>query len=290
MLDAQRRALYQGFLPNTDPNAYVWKYAQSVGGRRPRHFHGEPELNLVVRGSATFGIGDGVAQVSAGELLVFPPGQDHVLLNGSPDLYLYAIGLEPTYSADVLGFRRGTVVPLHVRLGPNELAPVLARAAAVVERSGAEQLTGELWDRVHWLGFRSLERAHHRTHVLTRRALQLMATAPELGLDALAGYLRAQPSQISRRFHRDLGTPLVRHRTRLRLLRFIRLVDSGKENLMSAANAVGFGSYSQCHRAFHSEIGCGPRQFFFWGMRERMQLAYLDDTMRASSEPSSDGA
>jgi AraC-like DNA-binding protein/quercetin dioxygenase-like cupin family protein len=277
MLDTQRRALHQRFLPNGDPHAYIWKYAQSTGGRRPRHFHAEPELNLVVRGSATFGVGDGVAHVSAGELLVFPSGQDHVLLEGSPDLYLYAIGVSPTCSADALDSRRGPVVPLHVRLRSHDLAPVLADVAAAVERSGAEELIGELWDRLHWLGRRSVERANGGTHVLTRRALELMATAPELDLDALARHLRAHPSEVSRRFHRDVGTTLVRHRTRLRLLHFIRLIDGCENNLTTAADAAGFGSYSQCHRAFHSELGCGPRQFFFSGARERMQLAYLDE-------------
>src|SRR3954468_9311436 len=180
MVDAERRALYQRFLPDDDQRAFVWKYSQPIGGRRPRHFHNEPELNLVVRGSATFGVGDGIAHVSEGELLAFPSGQDHVLLEGSPDLYLYAIGLDPAYSAEVLGFECGPVVPLHVRLGGSELACVLDRAAAIVDRPFAEQLSAELWERVHWLGRRWGALASRGTHVLTRRALQLMGTAPEL--------------------------------------------------------------------------------------------------------------
>jgi quercetin dioxygenase-like cupin family protein len=82
----ERGALYQSFLPDRDQHAYVWKYSQAIGGRRPRHFHGEPEMNLIVRGSAMFGIGDAVVETIAGELLTFPPGQDHALLEASPDL------------------------------------------------------------------------------------------------------------------------------------------------------------------------------------------------------------
>lgn len=276
MGDVRSPALCQAFLPTDGAErAFVWKYSQSIGGRRPRHFHAEPELNLVVSGAAVFGVGDSVVRVSRGELLVFPPGQDHVLLEGSPDLYLYAMGLDPTYSAEVLGAERSTLVPLHVRPDAHELGVVLDRAASLVDRSRADALGAELWERVHWLAARAVQAGARTTHVLTRRALQLLSTAPELGLDALAHHLRASPSEVSRHFHRDLGSTLVRHRARLRTLRFIRLVDAGGHDLMAAASVAGFGSYSQCHRTFHAELGCAPRQFFS-GAREQMQLAYTD--------------
>lgn len=43
---------------------------------------------------------------------------------------------------------------------------------------------------------------------------------------------------------------------------------------MTCAIAAGFGSYSQGHRIFQSELGCAPRRFFLAGERERMQQAY----------------
>jgi AraC-like DNA-binding protein len=274
MLEAEPKALYQRFLPGGAEHAYVWKYSQSVGGRRPRHFHPEPELNLVVRGTATFGVGEGVARASAGELLAFPAGQDHVLLDATEDLYLYAIGLDPAYSAEVLGAAGAAVLPLHVRLGSEELTTVVDRAAAIVDRAGADQLGAELWERVHSAARRAASRPGSPAHVLTRRALQRLGTAPELGLDALADELGTHPSEISRHFHRDLGMTLVRYRMRLRLLHFVRFVDEQKGDLTAAAGAAGFGSYSQCHRTFQSELGCAPREFLFSGLRERMELRY----------------
>lgn len=276
MLVDERRALYQGFLPDDAEHAYVWKYSQPIGGRRPRHFHAEPELNLVVRGSATFGIGDRIASVSAGELILFPSGQDHVLLGRSPDLYLYAIGLDSAYAAEVVGAAGDGSMPLHVRLSPDELATAVGCAAAIVERPRVEDLGAELWLRLHWLGRRAGAPAGSVTHVLTRRALSLMQAAPELGLEALAKRLRAHPSEVSRHFHRDMGMRLVRYRTRLRLLDVIRLVDAGHHDLTAAASASGFGSYSQCHRTFMAELGCAPRTFFSSGLRAGMQLTYDD--------------
>jgi len=274
MAGSRQSALFQHFLPDRGQRAFVWKYSQSIGGRRPRHFHDEPELNVVVRGSATFAVGEGVVVASAGDLLAFPSGQDHELLAGSPDLYLYALGLDPVYAAEALGARAEPVMPLHVRLDEREFAAVLERAARIVDQRSVHQLGAELWQRIDWLGRRAAAGASRRTHVLTRRALKLMALAPELGLDALAQELEVQASEISRHFHRDMGMTLVRYRMRSRLLDLIRYMDSGERDLMAAATAVGFGSYSQCHRTFQSELGCAPRQFFSSGLREQMQLTY----------------
>lgn len=273
MVGPERKALYQRFLPGTGQRAYVWKYSEATGGRRPRHFHLEPELNLVVRGTGTFGVGDGSVQVVRGELLVFPAGQDHVLLESSEDLYLYAIGLDPALSSEVLG-NELEPLPLHVRLEDSEFERVVERASELVDRTIAEQAGAELWERAHWLGRRSARPASRATHVLTRRALQRLGSAPELGLESVAQEVGAHPSEVSRHFHRDVGMTLVRYRTRLRLLHFIRLLDSGAGDLSRAASAAGFGSYSQCHRTFHSELGCAPRQFFYAGLRDEMQQAY----------------
>jgi AraC-like DNA-binding protein len=61
---------------------------------------------------------------------------------------------------------------------------------------------------------------------------------------------------------------------RSRLLRFIRSVDAGKKDFTTAAGVAGFGSYSQCHRTFQTELGCSPRDFFASGLREAMQARY----------------
>ena len=271
-MDGQGRALYQAFLPDRSQRTFVWKYARSTGGRRPRHFHSEPELNLVTRGTAKFGVGKRVIEARAGDLLAFPSGQDHVLLEGSEDLFLFAIGLGSNYAAEVLGSGAEPVVPLCVQLEPAELTTAIDKATAIVDRKDAAQLGAELWQRVHWLGRRSAPSGRRGAHVLTRRSIHLLARAPELGLEALADRLRAHPSEISRHFHADFGMTLVRYRMRIRLLQLIDGVDAGQD-LMSAASAAGFGSYSQCHRTFHSELGCAPRQFFS-GVREQMQMAY----------------
>lgn len=250
------------------------KYSPQYGGRCPRHFHAEPELNLVVSGTATFGIGEEVVTAASGDMLGFPPGQDHALLEGSPDLYLFAIGLDSKYSAEVLradGF--SSAVPLHLRLELGDFETLIRRASAVVDQRGVDQAVAELWEQAYWLRQRHNGGARGETHALTRRALSLVAEEPQLDLQDMARRMRASRSSISRMFHSDLGMTLQRYRTRTRLLRFISLVDAGSRNLSTCAVASGFGSYSQCHRVFHAEFGCSPRQFVCSNFRHSMQHA-----------------
>jgi AraC-like DNA-binding protein len=270
-----RRSLHQSFLSSGgDSRALVWKYSSEY--RRPRHFHDEPELNLIVAGSATFGVGRALVQVGPGELLGFPAGQDHALLHASADLRLFAIGMAPELSALVLGeARHEAAMPLHAVLAPHNFKSLVERASSVVDRSGVDPQIAELWQQANW--FRRGPQRGLRTemHVLTRRALAMLAEEPALDRALLARRVRAAPTEVSRYFHRDLGLTLTQYRTRLRVLRLIRLVDQRACSLTSAADIAGFGSYSQCHRAFRAELGCTLRDFFGSDLRQRMQLQYL---------------
>jgi AraC-like DNA-binding protein/mannose-6-phosphate isomerase-like protein (cupin superfamily) len=269
-------AIPQGFLPATGQSrAFVWKYSPVNWGRRPRHFHSEPEFNLIASGRATFGIGESVVTVSEGDLLGLPPGQDHVLLQASPDLYLFAVGMEPAFSSDVLRAEPDAVMlPIRFRLALDDFRSLVSRASAIVDRDGVEQPCAELWEQAHWLASRNTSRPGTSMHVLTRRAISAVNHAPELELQSLATRLKAADSEVSRYFHRDLGMTFAQYRTRLRMLRLIRLMDAGGITLRSAAKTSGFGSYSQCHRTFQARLGCSPRQFFHGGLREQMQQAY----------------
>ncbi len=270
------RAIYQAFLPpRGQTRAFVWKYSPVNWGRRPRHFHIEPEFNLIASGRATFGIGESVVTVSEGDLLGLPPAQDHVLLQASPDLYLFAVGMEPAFSSDVLRAEPDDVMlPICFRLALDDFRSLVRRASAIVDRDGVEQPCAELWEQAHWLASRNTSRPITPTHVLTRRAISAVNRAPDIELQSLAARLRTADSEISRYFHRDLGMTFAHYRTRLRILRLIRLMDAGGTTLRSAAKTSGFGSYSQCNRIFQARLGCSPRQFFHAGLREQMQQAY----------------
>jgi AraC-like DNA-binding protein/quercetin dioxygenase-like cupin family protein len=276
MLERVAGAIYQSFPMPAQARAQAWSYTPQF--RRPRHFHAEPELNLVLAGRATFGVGDAVVEAHAGELLGFAPGQDHELLDASPDLVLFAIGLKSAFSSEVL--RDGNRVDdaptgsFRVRLPRADLDALTRRTASVVERAGLEQPIAELWQAAHRARRGSAITARSAPRALTRRALSNLTRHPELGRAELARLTSACPSELSRNFHRDLGVTLLEYRTRLRLLRLIQRVDAGATNLVAAALDVGFGSYSQFHRAFRATFDCSPRRFFNTDARQRMEDAF----------------
>ena len=122
-------------------------------------------------------------------------------------------------------------------------------------------------------------------HALTSRAIVSLLERPELRRDDVALAARGHPSDVSRYFHKDVGLTLTEYRTRLRLLRFIHIADAGGMNLMSAALDAGFGSYSQCHRAFQETLGCSPRRFFGTDLRTRMEEAVISQRELTSHKP-----
>lgn len=271
-LASVHEALYQPFPIATKARAQIWRHMPAT--RRPRHFHAEPELNLVTAGIAAFGMGEKVLPVAAGDLLWWPPGQDHVLLDASPDFDLFVIGVTAEFSARVLAGTAdvSSVGPIHVRL------PAAARAAieascvvpgSVSDVAAIELRVGELWRESH-----ALRRSAGAMHVLTRRTLLSLYQRPDLARAEVAELVRTCPSEVSRYFHEDMGMTLSVFRARLRILRFIQAVDDGAPSLLAAAMDSGFGSYSQCHRVFQQLFGCSPRSFFETPLRAQMQDSF----------------
>jgi AraC-like DNA-binding protein len=261
-------ALYQPFPIAGTARGHIWHHVPAT--RRPRHFHAEPELNLIAAGRAVFGYGEASISVAAGDLLWWPPGQDHVLLDATPDLDLYVIGVTPAFSEQVLaGCAGASGGATRLRLDPGALTSL--RAACSVQMAGAdaavvERHVGDLWREAHAL--RAPIRGYHP---LTVRALNSLIARPDLKRGGLARLIHGNASEVSRYFHRDIGLTLVAYRTRLRLIRFIQLVEGGGRSFLAAAIDAGFGSYSQCHRAFQHAFDCTPRVFFGTGASEEMK-------------------
>lgn len=250
-------ALFQPFPMLAGRRAQAWRHQPAF--RRPRHFHAEPEINLVVRGSAVVGVGDRAVAASRGQMLCFQPGQDHVLLEASDDLELFVFALRPELAERALGARTPCSTQTFELTGPE-----LASMAAELSGLGEVRDAAATEERLANLFSLAIDRAP-RIHVRSRRALECLRSEHDLSEGALAQRLRTAPSGLSRRFHNDLGMTLVEYRARLRLMRFVELVDHG-EPLSRAALEAEFGSYAQCHRVFRRALGCAPSDYFD-GMR-----------------------
>lgn len=252
--------MYQPFPMLPGRRAQIWRYSPQY--RRPRHFHLEPELNLVVSGTATFGTGTKSIDAAAGDLLHWPPGCDHELLHASPDFDLFVFALTPELCNRVLVRQESLALsgPIRVRLSESTTSALHARLAApaiTAEAHVAEEYVASVWRDAHGTRLALPQRG-----TLGRRVLRSLLQQPELARSERARLLHAHPSELSRSFHGEFALTLGSYRTRLRLLRFIELVDTGRSTLLAAALEAGFGSYSQCHRAFSATFSCAPRAFF----------------------------
>jgi AraC-like DNA-binding protein len=247
----------------------VWSFHPNL--LRPRHFHFEPELNLLYAGEGTFGIGGSVVRARAGDLLSFAPGQDHVVLDASHELAFYSIGIRIELLGSVEGRFDDALLPSRTHLSPRVVEELCALAAPLCERVATDAQILELWLRAMAMR-RDAAASSPPLHVLTCRALRALAVHPELDRKALAKLGRTGPTEIGRHFRRDVGLTLVHYRTRVRLLHFIRRMDLGAGELLCAALDAGFGSYSQLCRTFRADVGAPPRVFFAGARRQLEEI------------------
>ena len=84
---------------------------------------------------------------------------------------------------------------------------------------------------------------------------------PTLDGGCLAKRFAVSASKLTHAFKDQMGISLVEYRNRLRLERFLCLVERGGGNLLQAALDAGFGSYAQFHRVFRAMLGATPKEY-----------------------------
>ncbi len=232
--------------------AQAWRHQPAF--RRPAHIHDEPELNLVVRGEATFVVGHRRVAMSAGSLVWYPPGVDHCLEHASEDLELYVVGFRPELLA---AFKR-----------QHGTAPIFARPLDRVDERTLRTCAETFGEAPTSRDDAAVE--HHLLTVLAcldealpaptlgHRAAALLAEAPTLRRDDLVRRLASNRGDVSRRFRSDQGLSLTEYKNRLQTLRLLTLLETGHGTLTRAALDAGFGSYSRCHQVISGLLGCTP--------------------------------
>jgi AraC-like DNA-binding protein len=207
------------------------------------------------------GVGDRSLHLTAGELAVLQPGQDHELLEASPDLDLFVFALRPELH------ERASDARSFAALDTNAISvPELTAFETELSALGDLRDATSVESRVANLFTRATERVP-KANATSRRILESLRAEQSLSGGALAARLRTTPSGISRQFRSAIGVPLVEYRARLRLMRFIDLVDRGAPFTRAALEA-DFGSYAQCHRIFRRTLRCSPQDYFA-GLRQQ---------------------
>jgi AraC-like DNA-binding protein len=98
-------------------------------------------------------------------------------------------------------------------------------------------------------------------HPIVVKMVRMFAKDPSLSAKDMSVEFGISLSRLARLFKTEMGLSLVEYRNRLRLDRFLVLVDAGGTNLLEAALAAGFGSYAQFHRVFCAVHRKTPREY-----------------------------
>jgi AraC-like DNA-binding protein len=251
----------------------VWTHAMPAP-IHPRHRHAELELNLVLHGTGRYLVADRSYELQPGALIWLFPGQQHILLDMSPDYRMWILVFRPRLlrplcrdpgrrvlksSAPASDFCRQLSDPARRKLD-RQFQDLSTRQNDVIHLNTA--LAAALLDS--WAAFQN---AAHPVlsadlHPAVLKAARLLRTAPESAdLADLARQAGLSRTRLSELFKRQTGVTLVDFRNRTRLERFHALLDAtppAQRKLLPLALAAGFGSYQQFYRVFKQHHGHGP--------------------------------
>ena len=237
------------------------------------HRHAELELNLVVRGTASYLLDERRYELTPHTLTWLFPGQEHVLVDESPDHEQWWAVFRPG-----LVSRAATAMPARPLL---ERDPVGQFSRRLVGRRAADlgALLGELREAETvddallnaglaylllsaWRAYLESEDvvAGVDVHPAVETVARCLRADPEAGnLAALARTAGLSPSHLSRIFKAQTGVSITRFRNQRRLERFMALYGHGRRTTaLAAALEAGFGSYAQFYRVLRMETGRTP--------------------------------
>jgi len=241
--------------------------------RARAHRHAELEVNLVVRGSASYLLGERRYELAQGTLTWLFPGQAHVLVDESGDHELWWAVFRPSLVA-----RTATTHQARPLLKADPVGQFSRRLdSARVRRLGAlfrELRDAETVDDLlfnaglsyllvsAWRAFLDGDDVVGGTdlHPAVETVARMLRADPSAGdLTSLARNAGLSPSHLSRLFKTQTGVSISRFRNQQRLQRFQLLYGRGRRTTaLAAALEAGFGSYAQFHRVFRELTGRSP--------------------------------
>jgi AraC-like DNA-binding protein len=251
----------------------VWLHASPYHFRQ-KHRHEELEVNLVTSGTARYLLDDRAYQLEAGSIIWLFPGQNHLLLEKSPDYRMWILVFRPRLlrrvcrdaSRRVLleqapsGIFCQQLLPGRCRELNHAFADLHARQADTTRLNAGLACT--LLDA--WDAFLHADHAvvSADVHPAVKRAAELLRTSPgNTDLAALARQAGLSRTRLSELFRQQTGVSLVDFRNRLRLERFAEhQAAAPNTTLLASALEAGFGSYQQFYRIHRRHTGRRPRE------------------------------
>ena len=250
-----------------DRDGSIWHFA---GWKRALtyHHHCELEMNLVTQGTATYFLENRRYTLQPGTMVWLFPGQDHILIDRSPDFAMWILVARPTVVGNLCVHE--TNRPL---LENNPTSPFCRRL--VLERferletllkevsaidSPAEHFNAGLaysllsaWNAYTAATASSGQAIHPAVAAVLHRLQEANGVT---GLKQITAEFHLSASRLSTLFREQTGVSLSEYRNQTRLERFLHLYGDGKAiTATEAALEAGFGSYPQFYRLFRRKMG-----------------------------------
>jgi AraC-like DNA-binding protein len=246
-----------------------------VGDVRPRaHRHAELEVNLVVRGTASYLLGDRRYALTHGTLTWLFPGQDHVLVDESSDHELWWAVFRPALVAQIATTRQARLLLEEDPVGQFsrrlDSGRVRRLGSLFREVQAAETVLDDVLVNTGlayllsfaWRAFLDSDDIVEGVdlHPAVETVAHVLRADPDAGdLATLARAARLSSSHLSRIFKEQIGVSISQFRNQQRLQRFLRLYGRGRRTTaLTAALDAGFGSYAQFYRVFREQTGRSP--------------------------------
>jgi AraC-like DNA-binding protein len=246
-----------------------------VGDVRPRaHRHAELEVNLVVRGTASYLLGDRRYALTHGTLTWLFPGQDHVLVDESSDHELWWAVFRPALVAQIATTRQARLLLEEDPVGQFsrrlDSGRVRRLGSLFREVQAAETVLDDVLVNTGlayllsfaWRAFLDSDDIVEGVdlHPAVETVAHVLRADPDAGdLATLARAARLSSSHLSRIFKEQIGVSISQFRNQQRLQRFLRLYGRGRRTTaLTAALDAGFGSYAQFYRVFREQTGRNP--------------------------------
>jgi AraC-like DNA-binding protein len=256
---------------------------------RPRaHRHAELEVNLVLRGTASYLLGDRRYPLTPGTLTWLFPGQDHVLVDESSDHELWWAVFRPALVAQIATTREARplleedpVGQFSRRLDSGRVRRLSALFHDVQAAEAVDDVlvnTGLAYLLIFaWRAFLDSDDVVDGVdlHPAVEKVARMLRAGPDAGdLATLGRAAHLSSSHLSRIFKEQTGVSISRFRNQQRLQRFLRLYGRGRRTTaLAAALEAGFGSYAQFYRVFREQTGRSPSALRTAAADEDLNLA-----------------
>lgn len=257
-----------------------WVFIHRWTGRlHQRHRHDVLEFNLGLQGAGVNDLGTRRYPIGPGVLTWLFPGQDHQLVDQSPDFAMWVMVLQPAavarWSGTDLPLLREHDPPGHHsrRLSDDDTRDLAGHVHALRSMLGdpaaANAGLGFLL-RTAWAMYRRAPElpGDGAVHPAVAEAARLIAEQPDMGGEELAARTGLSRARLSRLFHHQIGETILARRERIRVEAFLRIrrQKARPGSMLHDALAAGFGSYAQFHRSFRRVMGVNSRT---WSAGER---------------------